>query len=207
MEQTKIGLFGGSFDPPHLGHLRLAERLVKATGAETVYIVPAASSPFKNGCSAPAEDRLEMCRLAFLPPLYRVLSLEIERGGKSYTIETVRYLKEQHPNAELFLFMGSDMFLSLDHWHCANELLSLCIPAAACRDGSETVGKLKNYAEQTLGLTEDRYVLSPDKPLVLSSTFVRETLKNGGSTDGLLGKSVEDYIKKKEFYVSKSRGI
>ena len=107
----KIAIYGGSFDPPHKGHKLLAENLASVCGAEKVIIIPTALSPFKNSSSATAEDRLNMCKLFFKEDLFQISDVEIKRGGKSYTVDTLTQIKEENPEAELFLFMGDDMLL------------------------------------------------------------------------------------------------
>ena len=108
----KIAIYGGSFDPPHKGHKLLAENLAKICGVGKVIIIPTALSPFKNSSSATAEDRLNMCRLFFKEDLFSISDIEIKRGGKSYTVDTLRHIKAENPDAELFLFMGDDIVFS-----------------------------------------------------------------------------------------------
>ena len=129
----KIAIYGGSFDPPHKGHRLLAESLAHICDAQRVLVIPAAISPFKNTSGASAEDRLHMCELAFDSPIFQVSNLEIERGGKSYTVDTLRQIKKLYSDSQLFLFMGEDMLLSLDRWYKYEEILELCTPVAACR--------------------------------------------------------------------------
>ena len=107
-----IAIYGGSFDPPHKGHKLLAENLAKECNADKVIVIPAYSSPFKDGTIANSTDRLTMCRHTFTDPIFEISSIEINREGKSYTVDTIRDLKKYYPNDNLFLFMGDDMFLS-----------------------------------------------------------------------------------------------
>jgi nicotinate-nucleotide adenylyltransferase len=122
---TKIAIYGGSFDPPHKGHRLLAENLMKSCGALKVIVIPTAMSPFKNSSGASAEDRLQMCRLAFSDEVFEVSDIEISRGGKSYTVDTVAAVKAMYPDAELYLFMGDDMLLSFDKWYKHEEILRI----------------------------------------------------------------------------------
>ena len=117
----RIGIYGGSFNPPHAGHLRAAVYAVDALHLDKLLLIPAGIAPHKElpPFSPTAEQRLEMMRLAAAETgdsRIVVSDLEVRREGKSYTWETVQTIREQHPNAELFLLMGTDMFLSFDRW-------------------------------------------------------------------------------------------
>lgn len=176
---VKIAIYGGSFDPPHNGHRLLAESLAQFCGAERVLIIPTAMSPFKNISGASARDRLHMCELAFDSPLFEVSNIETERGGKSYTVDTLRQVKELYPDSQLFLFMGEDMLLSLDRWYKYEEILELCIPVAACRTQNlERLSEMKAFAKEKLG-GESKVMISSCVPIEISSTEIRAGLKKG----------------------------
>src|SRR5579862_331371 len=114
----KIGLFGGSFDPVHLGHLLMAQAACEEAGLQRLFFVPAAQSPFKPGTtSAPATERLRLLRLALAGKSnYEIDEQEIKRGGVSYTIDTVRDYAGRFPGAELFYLIGADHVPSLTKW-------------------------------------------------------------------------------------------
>lgn len=120
----KLGVFGGSFDPIHAGHLELAKIAQKQFELAEVMLVPTAVSPFKkNGAVASNEARLAMLQLAIegedkLP----ICTYDMDRGGRSYTIELMRHLREEHPDAELFFIIGGDSLSTLHHWYCSHEL-------------------------------------------------------------------------------------
>ena len=141
----KIAIYGGSFDPPHKGHKLLAENLARVCGAGKVIIIPTALSPFKNSSSATAEDRLNMCNIFFKEDLFHISDVEIRRGGKSYTVDTLTQIKEENPDAELFLFMGDDMLLSFDKWYKHEEILKLATIVCACR--TENLQELDNMKD------------------------------------------------------------
>src|SRR5215471_18041440 len=125
----RIGLFGGSFNPIHLGHLRAAEEDREAMGLDLIYFVPAASPPHKSLVGlAPAEHRLHMVRLATKGNRYFMVSdVEVRRSGSSFTIDTVRYFRAtMRAQAELYLIMGGDQFAELDTWKEADEIARLC---------------------------------------------------------------------------------
>lgn len=198
---SRIAIYGGSFDPPHNGHKRLCENLFEAANVEKAIIIPAHSSPFKNGCEASDRDRLFMCRRAFFEKNFEISDFELNRGGKSYTFDTVFAFKNAHPNDEIFLFMGDDMFLSLDRWYKSKELLTLCTPVAACRTADRRFfSDMRDFAENTLRLSCDRYILSYSEPFEISSTKIRELIKENKDVKEFLSPEVYEYIKERNIY-------
>ena len=124
----KIGVYGGSFNPPHLGHVRAAQACQKALGLDRVLVIPASIPPHKQMASGSpvAMERFRLTQLAFSQlPGFEVLDLELRREGKSYTVDTIRALKAQYEQDELFLMMGTDMFLSFQDWYCPAEIARL----------------------------------------------------------------------------------
>ncbi len=195
----KIGIYGGSFDPVHKGHRLLAENLSKEINADKVFIIPAAVSPFKKGSVASDEDRLAMCKLAFPEGLFEISDWEIKKGGTSYTVDTLREFKKFYPEDKLYLFMGDDMLLSFHKWYKYDEILKLCALVCGCRTGdSEKLSQMKEYAENVLKLSKDEIVICESEPIEISSTEIRESLKNG-ETD-FLNSSVYEYIKTRGLY-------
>lgn len=193
---VKIGIYGGSFDPPHKGHRLLAENLMKSCGALKVMVIPTAMSPFKNSSGASAEDRLQMCRLAFSEEFFDVSDIEISRGGKSYTVDTVKAVKGMYPDAELYLFMGDDMLLSFDRWYKYRDILSMCTLVTACRtENREKLQAMKDFARDVLG---EKVIICEDVPLEISSTRIREDLSSGDSE--FVSPEVMDYIRSRGLY-------
>ena len=194
----KIAIYGGSFDPPHNGHKLLAENLSSVCGAEKVIIIPTALSPFKSSSSATAEDRLNMCKLFFKEDLFSISDIEIKRGGKSYTVDTLTHIKEENPDAELFLFMGDDMLLSFDKWYCYQEILKLATIVCACRtENLEELENMKDFVKNVLQ-AEDRVVICESVPFEISSTEIRSILKKGESKG--LSEEVYNYIVTRGLY-------
>lgn len=194
----KIAIYGGSFDPPHMGHRLLADNLSRFCGADKVIVIPAAMSPFKNSGSAGGEHRLEMCRLLFDAPFFQVSDIEIKRGGKSYTIDTLTEVKKLYPNAQLYLFMGDDMLLSFNMWYKYEDIIKICTLVAACRTADmDKLSQMADYAKTHLG-GADNVILCPYEPVEISSTQVREELKTGGSE--YISRKVYDYIVSKGLY-------
>ena len=124
---SRIALFGGSFNPIHNGHLHLAQTVHQQCGLDRMLLMPSGTAPHKSSDAyAPAADRLAMCRLAAEPyPWLEVSDYELTKPGKSYTVETLRYLHSRFPEDALFLLTGSDMLLSFDSWYCWQEILTL----------------------------------------------------------------------------------
>ena len=194
----KIAIYGGSFDPPHKGHKLLAENLASVCGAEKVIIIPTALSPFKNSSSATAEDRLDMCKLFFKEDLFQISDIEIKRGGKSYTVDTLTQIKEENPEAELFLFMGDDMLLSFDKWYCYQEILRLATIVCACRtENLEELQNMKNFVKNVLN-AEERVIICESVPFEISSTEIRSSLKDGVNKG--LSEEIYNYIAAKGLY-------
>ncbi len=196
----KIAVYGGSFDPPHKGHKLLAENLAKSCGAEKVLIIPTAMSPFKNTSGATPTQRYEMCKIAFDDSLFEVSDIEISRGGKSYTVDTLRRVKEIYPQSELYLFMGDDMFLSFDKWYKHDEIAHMSKIVAACRTKKlEELDNMKSFARNVLNLDEDRVIFCESVPIEISSTIIRENVRNNSFQH--LDEAVALYIKEKGLYL------
>ena len=194
----KIAIYGGSFDPPHKGHKLLAENLARVCGAEKVIIIPTALSPFKNSSSATAEDRLNMCKLFFKEGLFSISDIEIKRGGKSYTVDTLSQIKEENSDAELFLFMGDDMLLSFDKWYKHEEILKLATIVCACRtENLEKLDNMKEFVKNVLK-AEDRVIICESVPFEISSTEIRSSLKTGVNIG--LSEDVYGYISSRGLY-------
>ena len=194
----KIAVYGGSFDPPHKGHKLLAENLSRFCGADKVVIIPTAMSPFKDKSGASAEDRLNMCRLLFSEPLYEVSDIEILRGGKSYTIDTLTQIKKLYPDSQLYLFMGDDMLLSFSKWYKYEEILGICTLVCACRtENLQMLSQMKAYADEFLG-GEENVLICESVPFEISSTIVRDEIKNGKSSN--VDSVVYEYIISKGLY-------
>lgn len=132
-----VGLFGGSFDPVHHGHLLVARAAVEALELEELRFIPAAEQPFKLGQkAAPAADRVAMLRAAIEgAPGFAVETLEVDRGGVSYTVETLRRLKEREPGRSFILLLGADAAADLPRWREADEVLTLARVAVFARPG------------------------------------------------------------------------
>ena len=195
----RIGVYGGSFNPPHNGHLMLAKELTPKLCLDKLIIIPSNISPQKsdNGNIEP-EHRIKMCQILFDEPSFVVSDCEIKRGGKSYTFDTLTDLKKKYAEDELYLFMGSDMFLSFDTWYRYEDILSLCTVCAISREDKQCTEQMCKYANEVL---KNRNVIIFDvEPMTVSSSQIRDNIKNGISCKKLLDDRVIEYIRKNELY-------
>lgn len=184
-----IGLFGGTFNPPHLGHLRLARAFAQRFSLPRVLVIPTFVPPHKQTPDlADAETRVGMCRMLFGEPPFEVSTMEIERGGRSYTVETLERLHAQYPDEALYLLIGSDMLESFDTWYRADDIRKLCTICAAVRE------KGKHLDANGAVLLEDY------DPIELSSTEVRERVRMGQDVAEFVGEPVARCIAEKGLY-------
>ena len=195
----RIGIYGGSFDPPHIGHIQAAKQAVQALGLDRLLVIPVAAPPHKEGCNTPAHHRLEMLQIALAgEPAVEVSDLEIARGGTSYTYETVEMVRALHPNAEIFLLMGSDMFQSFHTWKYPGRILAQATPAVFCRGDKDE--KNKNFAQQKTLEGEGHNAVLLDNPVLeISSTQLRRLLAFQCG-DPFLPEGVGDYIRNHDLY-------
>lgn len=200
----KIGVYGGTFDPPHEGHVTAAADAVARLGLDKLLILPAGIPPHKalQAESAPAEQRLEMARLAFgALPRTEISDLEIRRPGRSYTVDTLRVLKAEYPGAEFVLLVGTDMLLTLDTWRESETVLSLAEIAAFCR----TAQDMAVLEEKASVLRRDfaaRVTLLPHTAVDISSSALRASLKERRGAV-YIGNEVYAYIIKRGIYGAK----
>ncbi|MGI9471834.1 MAG: nicotinate (nicotinamide) nucleotide adenylyltransferase [Rubripirellula sp.] len=203
----RIGVLGGSFDPPHIGHLWIAEAALESLELDEIRWIPAAISPLKpNGPTATAEQRLQMLRLAVSGcPDYEVDDRELQRGRVSYTTDTLDELKAELPQSELFLIMGSDSLATIRQWHEPAKLLRLATLAVVQRGGDETsdLGVLDGLAEHdALKAIEDARIPMP--LIELSSREIRKRVEQNRSIRFRTTRSVEAYIQAERIYSERS---
>lgn len=199
----KIGIYGGTFNPPHLGHIAAARACVETLGLDELYLIPAGLPPHKAlpaGSPTP-EQRLEMTRMAGEHLRAATLDIELRRDGKSYTVETLEALKARFPGAELWFLMGSDMFLSLHTWYHVDRILSLTGIAAFGRSGEDVDARFSAQRETLYRKFPWARIFTLSVPDVIdvSSTEVRETLSHGGGAR-LLPPAVYGYILREGLY-------
>ena len=192
----RVGIFGGSFNPPHIAHLAVAEVCAEAAGLDRVLWIPAATPPHKRDDPALAspEHRLAMVRLATAGnPLFDVSDIEIARAGVSYTIDTLRALRAERPTDELRLILGSDSLDAFLSWKAPEDILAIAPLVVYGRPGSVPGAELQSpFSERAL--------LVEGPPLDLSSTLIRSRLMAGRTVRYLVPDSVQDYIKTNGLY-------
>jgi len=206
-ETMKIGIYGGTFNPIHLGHMAAAQYAADYLELDKLFLIPAGLPPHK----ALAEDTPDNCHRIAMTKLaaeamklktgsVEVSSWELEREGKSYSVETVRMFRERYPDDEIWFLMGTDMFLTLQTWHKAEELLQIC---KICAFGRSEEDSKEVFAAQREFLIENYHAsvetITLPNLVEVSSTDIRESIKNGGGEEFLLP-SVYGYILRHGLY-------
>lgn len=203
----KIGIYGGTFNPPHLGHVTAARAVFELLKLDRLLVIPAGLPPHKDlpDHSPTAAQRLEMTRLAAeqmgLDGKVEVVDIELSRAGKSYTSDTLAQLKERYPDDELWLLMGTDMFLTLQAWHAPEEILSLAGIAAFGRteaDTEELFSVQRDYLYKTYPQARI-FTLTIPGVIDVSSTELRQKLA-AGEGGALLPPAVYGYILRQGLY-------
>ena len=219
----RIGLFGGTYNPIHFGHLRVATEVREAFELDRIVLIPAAQPPHKRpGNVAPSKDRLKMVRLAVEnDPALEISDVELRRSGPSYTIDTVgHYQQKLAPDARIFLILGLDAVLEIDTWKSYRRLLAsvplivISRPDPADRTAADGWRRLERYLKTEISEdfkhseSEKAFVATGLAPIYIqdvsaldiSSTRIRHLLRSGRSIRYLLPWSVADYIKAKGLY-------
>ncbi|MFH0907898.1 MAG: nicotinate-nucleotide adenylyltransferase [bacterium] len=203
--QERIGIFGGTFNPVHLGHLVMAQDAFEQFSLSRVLFLPASTPPHKAGPHvASAEHRLAMLRLAVEPdPRFEVCEEEIRRSGVSYTIDTIRHLKEHDPGAALFFIIGSDTLRELHTWKDIHTLLELCDFVTLARPGF-AVDNLTSAQLRIKDPWPERLARNVilGHLVELSSTDIRIAAEHGRSIRYLVPEPVERYIRDTRLYQS-----
>lgn len=196
-DAMKIGIFGGTFNPPHSGHLRLAMQAKEKLGLDKLLIMPACVPPHKEAADlASAEDRLKMCSLAFdFDPSVEISCIEIERGEKSYTVETLIELEKIYPDAVFYLIIGSDMLESFTRWYRWEEIFRRAFICAASREEG-FCPCLDCFSDEQ----KSKIIIMDYEPVEVSSSELREKISKGESTKGLMAQEVARYIMLKGLY-------
>ncbi len=195
----KIMIFGGTFNPVHNGHVYMCRMLADNIGADDVYIVPTFSPVHKDVADSliDSQHRLNMCEFAFDRSNEHICDFEIKQGRGCYSFETISWFKERFPDAELYFACGSDMFLSLHTWRNPKFIFDNVTVCAISREDDYSL--LTDYAERYKkdGL---KSIIVTAKPMIVSSTEIRNDIKSNGNYDGLPSK-VAEYIKSNGLYL------
>ena len=197
----RLGIYGGTFNPPHLGHVGAAQSFVRHAGLDELLIIPAALPPHKNfDGGASTEDRLKMARLAFSGVDRATVSdLEIKRGGKSYTAITLSQLSA--PDRELFFLCGTDMLLTLDTWYDFRTVFKL---ATICYVRRECDAEITRKIEERISEYKEKYgariIVIPTDVIDVSSTELRLAIKSGVGAERYLSPAVYAYVLERGLY-------
>lgn len=210
----RIGLFGGTFNPIHLGHLRSAEEIRQVCVLDHIYFIPSARPPHKGGQNiAPAQDRLNMVELAVADhSAFSASAVELERSGPSYSVDTIRFFLSACPSAELFFIVGLDAFLDIHTWKAYETIPDLCHVIVTSRPGMplptdsflpvafQTAfcydSKLRMYRHPS----HHTLVLHQIIGLDISASAIRREIRHGHSVRYLVPRTVETYIAEHALY-------
>jgi nicotinate-nucleotide adenylyltransferase len=195
----RIGIFGGTFDPPHRGHMKIAAQAIQQLGLDHIYFVPAYIPPHKQHHSAAtARHRWAMMKLAIGGKKeFKVSAIELRRRGISYTVDSLKAVKKKFPEAELVLIIGADNLQQFHSWKSPNTILRLASLAVYKRKGYHLVRKETSVPYQLLN----------GPMLQISSTDVRLNIRKGSSIRSLVPPVVARYIKKHALYKTASRSM
>lgn len=198
-QQVKIGVFGGTFDPPHKGHLLLAETAAEALGLDEVLWLPANKNPLKSRRAyASGKQRLEMIKLVIHgTPKFTVADLDLTRGGPSYAIDSLFELKHAR-EADYWFLMGADSLRDLPNWKQVQGLLKLCRVAAVVRPPA-TFGEIIQYLPESIAEKVDPVEMPPS---IISSSEIRESVMRGRPIDQWVTPAIRNYIRDNKLYTN-----
>lgn len=202
----RLGIMGGTFDPIHQGHLVCAEQTREAFALDAVIFIPACQPVFKRGKRiAPAAHRLEMCRLATRDnPYFDVSDLEIERGGDTYTVDTLSILRNYYPaNVELYFIAGADAITSVSHWRDAHRMGELAHFIGVNRPGYEFSADQRQALIREVPDIDLSFVAI--EAIAISSSALRARMEAGKSIRYLTAPAVVDYIAEHALYCTEER--
>lgn len=202
----RLGIFGGSFDPVHVGHLLLAESCREQCSLDCVWFLPCGQPPHKpQGTLTAGRQRADMLEFAIAgDPRFAVCDIELERDGLSYTVETLRQIHDEAPSRELFFLMGADSLADLPQWREPNAILELATVVAVNR-GHKPPPDLTQL-ESRLGPTVRQRVRLVTMPAIdISATDLRERVRSGRSLRFRVPRAVEEYIGQNELYTSRGQ--
>lgn len=198
----KIGILGGTFDPFHLGHLSVLEASIKESKCDRIILLPAKVSPFKLNREI-TEEKHRVAMLDCIAEDYKnveVSRIEIDGPKVSYTYNTMKSVQERRPNAELYFIMGSDSLLTIESWHMGEKFLNEFSFILAPRPGYDV-----NSTKEKKRLIEEKYgtkiKVLHNKLINISSTEIKENIKNGKGIDHMVPAKVVEYIHENRLYL------
>ena len=189
--RLRLGIFGGAFDPPHVAHRALVEAALEQMRLDRLHVVPTGQAWHKPRDLSDARDRVAMAQLAFADlPSVRVDTREVDRSGPSYTVDTLREMRREFPDAELFLFIGQDQAQALPTWHAWEEVVALAIICVAAR--AEITGNTPEFAPPVALEKRFEHLRLPKS--AASATEIRQRVRTGQGIVPLVGDAVARYI-------------
>lgn len=194
----RIGIMGGTFDPIHNAHLIIASFACEEFALDKVIFMTGGNTPHKDVTGAGAADRYEMVKRAVGDnERFEAEDFEIKKRGYSYTVETLEYLKEKYPGAELYFIVGSDSLDYMDKWHECRKLFSMCVVLLFERRGFPDTQKKIKELESEYSCRIERI----DAPIIeLSSSMIRERMSSGKSVKYIVPDCVIEYIQERSLY-------
>lgn len=200
----KIGIYGGTFSPPHYGHVKAADAFFMCERLDRLMIIPTFIPPHKSEeFEVSPDDRLEMCILAFSGKGYEVSDIELRRKGRSYTFDTLTELRKKYVNDELLFLCGTDMLLSFDRWYRFEEIFGLCTLVCMRRE-EDISGEITKKINEKISCFREQYAakvrLINVEPIEISSTEIRNRILENENVSSMLPDGVYDFIKKKGLY-------
>lgn len=201
-DKQKIGVFGGAFNPVHNGHINLALHYLNEFELDKILFIPTASPPHKSDDDfAPKEDRINMLSLAISSfDKFEISDIEFKLKGKSYTYLTLSELKKIYKNAEFYLIIGADQMLHFDKWYKYKEILSIVTLCTSARENEKEKAEILSFASRLDGLDMNKFKLLTSPVLKVSSSEIRQKIKDGEDFSSLVPKKVYDYIIKRRIY-------
>ncbi len=204
--KKRIGIFGGTFSPPHIGHASAAKAFIKRARLDSLLVIPTFIPPHKQMHEIDPMHRFNMTRLAFsesegFGDLVSVSDFELKKGGVSYTFETLEHFSA--PDTSLFFLCGTDMFLTLEEWKKTSRIFELSTIALAPRENiteeiKSEITRAKKYFEEKYGAS---IILLENSPTEISSSELRNALASGGNLEKYLSPAVYGYIKEHKLYL------
>jgi nicotinate-nucleotide adenylyltransferase len=198
----KIAIFGSAFNPIHSGHLLIAQNALKTFSLDKILFTPCALPPHKPSADfVPNEHRLEMIRLAIRDePKFELLTYELEKGGISYSIDTVKHVCSKFRDAEVFFLIGSDNFETIGTWYEFSKLIGLCEFLVIERPGRRLFEPPPSVSPQLLSQFKYRVFTGPTQEV--SSSEIRTKLREGKNVSQLLPGPVYEYLRKTKLYLT-----
>ena len=203
----RIGIFGGTFDPPHIGHIRACKAFVDSIELDELYVIPVYMPPHKmQKSNTDVSSRLEMTKIAFssLSSKIVVSDIEIKREGKSYTADTIRYFKENYNDAEILFLCGTDMILTMDFWYKPEYIFKnatiVYVRRETDKENTEKISKKCAYYEEKFGA---KIIYLDVDAIEISSTEIREAIGNEDKLKQLVTDEIYNYIQENRLYLDK----